>query len=92
MLHFPFHEQNSEWQHLFGGTDGANVAVAVATRRDSLPALQRPKSPLGKTFSLPVAQVSKVLLIQLMNTSHQRFNLKQPRTSLPNKWFELNSQ
>ena len=43
---------------MFGGVEGANVAMAMA-RRESLPAnMQRPKSPLGKTYSMPLGGVS----------------------------------
>ena len=55
---FNFRNQNPEWHHMFGGVEGANVAMAMA-RRESLPAnMQRPKSPLGKTYSMPLGGVS----------------------------------
>ena len=38
---------------MFGGMENAGVAMVMA-RRESLPAaVHRPKSPLGKTYSLP---------------------------------------
>ena len=43
---------------MFGGVEGSNVAMAMA-RRESLPVnMQRPKSPLGKTYSMPLGGVS----------------------------------
>lgn len=55
---FNFRNQNPEWHHMFGGVEGANVAMAMA-RRESLPAnMQPPKSPLGKTYSMPLGGVS----------------------------------
>ena len=53
-----FHFQNPEWHHMFGGMESANVAIAMS-RRESVPVnAHRPKSPLGKTYSLPPAGVS----------------------------------
>lgn len=50
---------NPEWHHMFGGAENASVALVMA-RRESLPATaHRPKSPLGKTFSLPVGVDNK---------------------------------
>lgn len=44
---------NSEWHHMFGGMESATIAM-VTSRRESVPAnAHRPKSPLGKTYSLP---------------------------------------
>lgn len=46
---------NPEWHHMFGGAESAAVALVMA-RRESMPInTHRPKSPLGKTFSLPPA-------------------------------------
>jgi len=46
---------NSEWHHMFGAMESSSVAM-VKARRESVPAnTQRPKSPLGKTQSLPMA-------------------------------------
>lgn len=40
---------------MFGGMESASVAMVMA-RRESMPInVQRPKSPLGKTYSLPPA-------------------------------------
>ncbi|KAK2556549.1 Phosphoinositide 3-kinase regulatory subunit 4 [Acropora cervicornis] len=50
---------NSEWHHMFGAMESSSVAM-VKARRESVPAnTQRPKSPLGKTQSLPLWQQSK---------------------------------
>lgn len=47
---------------MFGGAESAAVALVMA-RRESVPATaHRPKSPLGKTFSLPAGVVSVILL------------------------------
>ena len=47
---------------MFGGAENAAVALVMA-RRESLPAAaHRPKSPLGKTFSLPDGVVSVCLV------------------------------
>ena len=48
---------------MFGGMESASVALVMA-RRESVPAnnAHRPKSPLGKTYSMPpTAGVSKCL-------------------------------
>lgn len=46
---------NPEWHHMFGGAESAAVALVMA-RRESMPInTNRPKSPLGKTISLPPA-------------------------------------
>lgn len=45
---------------MFGGAESAAVAMVMA-RRESVPAnVHRPKSPLGKTYSLPAEGVSLV--------------------------------
>ena len=46
---------------MFGAADAASVAALVKSRRESVPAnVHRPKSPLGKTFSVPAGGVSIV--------------------------------
>ena len=60
---------------MFGGAENAAVALVMA-RRDSVPATaHRPKSPLGKTFSLPVGLVSVCLAnLQLQFLLETRLN------------------
>jgi len=51
---------------MFGGAENAAVALVMA-RRDSMPATaHRPKSPLGKTFSLPVGIVSELKVLKVL--------------------------